>query len=124
MTTSSTSSTSTTTTYTVLDLNGLVLGRGCDLAEAAHIILTDDGREYEIRPAADGDGFYLWSRQQVANRGWTKPVVFSLESDRAAAEAEIFAAVLAARWPQHPEAIPDAEYDTMTADLAAELEAE
>lgn len=114
----------TTTTYTVLDLNGLVLGRGCDLAEAAHIILTDDGGEYEIRPAADGDGFCLWSRQPVANRGWAKTVVFSLESDRALAEAEIFAAVLAARWPRHAEAMTDAEYDAMMADLAAEREAE
>lgn len=41
----------------------------------------------------------------------------------AAAEAEIFAAVIAARWPRHPEAVPDAEYDAWVADALADAAA-
>lgn len=111
---------------TVIDHNGEALGRHLTEADAAHIILTHDGADYEIRE----DGwrgskiFELWTRKQVANKPWTKTVVFSLADTRAEAEAEIFAEVCAACWPRHPEAISDAQYDEMFAATNARGEAQ
>lgn len=99
--------------FTVIDTDGNQLGRHLTAAEAARIILTEDGREYQIR-LIDGD-FALLTRHQVANRPWEKTVLFSVAMTLAEAEAEIFAAVIRARWPRHPEAIPDAEYDAISA---------
>jgi hypothetical protein len=104
------------TKYTVVDSNGDVLDRGLTVAEAAHIILTDDGREYAIRP--DDDGCWtLWSRQQVANKGWSPTVVYSFEDDRDLAESEIFQKVVDSDWPHHPEAMTDEQYMAGTVDL-------
>lgn len=108
------------TTYTVLDADGYPIDRHLTAAEAAHIILTDDGREYEIRPFPNDNletEWELWSRQPVANRGWEPTVVFSILQDQAEAEAEIFAKVIDARWPRHPEAMTDEAYDRMMAEL-------
>jgi hypothetical protein len=100
-------------TYTVLDTDGKLIARHLTPAEAAHIILTDDGREYEVR---ENDGiFLLWSRQQVANRPWAKTIVFSLADTIAEAEAEIFASVISANWSRHPQAMTDAEFDAISA---------
>jgi hypothetical protein len=104
--------------FTVIDHNGEALGRHLTEADAAHIILTHDGADYEIRE----DGwrgskiFELWTRKQVANKPWTKTVVFSLADTRAEAEAEIFANVCYARWPHCPEAMSDATYDAILAE--------
>lgn len=108
------------TLYTVAKSDGDLIGRHMTLAEAADAILSDDSREYEIRH--DGVEFTLWSRQQVANRGWRKTVVYSFADDRALAEAEIFRKVIEARWDGHPEAITDESYDQMQADLAEQDE--
>lgn len=98
-------------TFTVInDNSGEVIATGLTAAEAAAEVLTDDGREFDIRAAEDGNGFELWTRQQVANKGWTKTVVYSVKDDRAAAEAEIFAKVIAADWPRHPTVMTDAQY--------------
>lgn len=59
------------TTYTVRDTNGEAIARHLTAAAAAHIILTDDGRDYEIRPHKDG-GYTLFTRQQVANNPWSE----------------------------------------------------
>jgi len=101
--------------FTVTDTDGEPIARHLTVAEAAHIILSDDGRDYEIRPTDNG-GFVLWSRQQVANRPWAKTVVFSLADTLAEAEAEIFADVISANWPRHPEAMTDAEFDAIAAE--------
>ena len=99
-------------TYTVIDpASGEPLGRHLTVAEAAATILTDDGHEFEIR--ASDTGHDLWCRQQVTNKGWTRTVVFSLSDDRAEAEAEIFGKVIKSRWPLHPAAISDDDYDKM-----------
>lgn len=108
----------TPVTYTVLH-DSAVLGRHLTAAEAAAEILTHDGREYDIRPEQDG-GFTLWSRQEVANRGWTRTVIYSAADTMAEAEAEIFGRVIAAGWDRHPDAMTDADYDAMMADLAEE----
>ena len=101
--------------FTVVDTDGEPIARHLTAAEAAHIILTDDGRDYEIRPM-HGGGHELWDRQQVANRPWAKTVVFSLADTLAEAEAEIFAAVIRASWPRHPEAMTDLQFDEIAAE--------
>jgi hypothetical protein len=80
--------------YTVARQDGEEREYNLTLAEAAHSILTYDGAEYEIRPRADGEGFDLWSRQQVAGRGWTRTHWFSLETDPEAAETDIMRRVV------------------------------
>jgi len=101
-------------TYTVIDTDGEPIARNLTAAEAAHIILTDDGREYQIR-LIDGD-FALLTRHQVANLPWGKTVLFSIAMTLAEAETEIFAAVISADWPRHPEAMTDAEFDAIAAE--------
>ena len=101
--------------YTVIDADGEAIARHLTAAAAAHIILTDDSRDYEIRLTEDGE-FALWSRHQVANRPWEKTVIFSFADTLAEAEAEIFADVILASWPRHPEAITDAEFDAIAAE--------
>ena len=107
------------TTYTVIDDNsGEAIATGLTVAEAAAEVLTSDSQEFDIRAAEDGNGFELWTRQQVANKGWTQTVVYSVEDDRAAAEAEIFAKVIAADWPRHPTVMTDQQYAEMQAEMA------
>ena len=104
-------------TYTLIHpVSGDKIDGGLTAAEAAHIVLTYDGRDYEIRENEDG-GYTLWSRHPVANRGWEPTVVESRESNRDAAEAEIFEQVIHARWRRHPEAMTDEQYASMLADL-------
>ena len=105
-------------TYTVISRNsGEPIDRHLTAAEAAQVILTDDGRDYDLRQ--DEFGWTLWSRQQVANIGWTATVATSIHDDRDLAEADVFHQVICAHWARHPEAITDAAYDRMIADLDA-----
>lgn len=105
------------TTYTVIDRSsGEALHTGLTAREAAYEILTYDEREYEIRQDEDG-GWTLWSRHQVANRGWERTVLFSIHSNQGEAEADIFAQVIAADWPRHPEVMTDTDYARMLAEL-------
>lgn len=111
-----------TTLYTVTDCNsGDMIDTACTAAEAMHIILTDDGHQYEIRPEADGDGFRLWtstySRNSTAWNGLTKSTVYSLEVDAEKAEQEIAEKVIAAGWPRKPEAMTDERYAEMLAEM-------
>lgn len=111
---------------TVIDQSGTVLGRHLTTKEAAHIILTDDSAEYEIREATWRGSriFELWTRKQVANEPWSKTIVTSFSDSRDEAESEIFLEVCEANWRGFPEAIPDAEYDAMLADLVQQNEGE
>lgn len=76
------------TTYTVIDHNGEAES-GLTLIEAAREIIQHDGVDYELRPSTLGEGFDLWTRQQVANRPWTRSDMFSLNTDEDAAEIDI-----------------------------------
>lgn len=114
-----------TTLYTVIDYNCEAIDRHLTAAAAAHTILTADGRQYEIREGDDGDGitadhrFYeLWTRQEISGERWGKTVVLAFARTAAEAEAEIFQAVIDAHWPRHPEAMTDADYDAMQAEIA------
>jgi hypothetical protein len=107
------------TSYTVIHTcTGEAIASGLTLEGAADEILNSDGREYDIRPSEDGNGFELWARQQVANKGWTRTVIYSLEDGRLAAELEILTKVIAANWARHPIAMTDAEFAAMTSELS------
>jgi hypothetical protein len=102
-----------TTTYAVITQNGDLVGAELTQTEAAQAILNHDGQDYEIRNDSDALGFTLWSRQQVANRPWHATVIYSGESDKAKAEAEIFAKVIAANWDGQPFATTMQAYEEM-----------
>lgn len=78
------------TLYTIARSDGDLREYKLTLAEAARRILHDDGADYEIRPRADGDGFELWTRQQVAGIPWRRASYFSFEENIDAAEVDIF----------------------------------
>jgi len=108
------------TSYTVIDRSsGEMIDTGLSAADAARIVLTADSQEYSIREDADG-GFTLWSRQQVANKGWSKTVIWSIATDRAEAEADIFMKVIAADWRGAPEVVTDEQYAEMIAAVGDE----
>ena len=107
-----------TTTFAVLTQNGDLIGTELTQTEAAQAILNHDGQDYEIRKDSDAIGHMLWTRQQVANRGWQKTVIYTGETDAAAAEAEIFQKVVAAYWSGQPSAISMTDYNQMLADEA------
>lgn len=118
------------TTYTVFQSNdSSIFESGLSLADAANSVLTHDGHEWEIRPAADGDGFRLWtsnaSRNSAAYQGLRQSTVWSLASDRQAAEAEIFAKVIAAEPARSngPEVMTDERFAAMVAETDDEDEA-
>lgn len=97
---------------------------GLTAVEAMDRIMSHDGYEYDIRPM-DGGGWALWHSDGSRNstrgaRHMVKTVAFSLAADRAAAEQEIAECVIKARWPRLPEAMPDADFSAMMAQIAAD----
>jgi hypothetical protein len=118
-----------TTTYAVIDRHGEVRGTDLTLKEAAEIILTDDGQDWEIRRAhyapSDQDFWRLWMRQQVANKPWTQTRVSSFADSLDEAETEIFAVVITSRraaghyWGSFTVHTME-QHAKMLADLAAE----
>lgn len=112
------------TTYTVYSpSNGTVYGRGLSVTDAAEIILTNDGHDYEVRPAADGLGFELFITRGSRNafgghrgfaRAWRgKRLIDSASPDREAAWQEVALQVITAGWKGVPDVMTDAEYDAM-----------
>lgn len=119
------------TTYTVYSpASGTEYGRHLDVTAAAEIILTHDGHEYEVRPATDGIGFDLFvSRGSRNSFGGTRGMVPAWRGrrpigtstmDPGQAWREIAAQVVTAGWDGVPEAMSDADYDAMLAEIAAE----
>jgi len=103
-------------TYTVISQHG-VIDTGLSLRDAAHEVLSSDSREYDVRQDSDGS-YTLWSRQQVANLGWSATRFFSCAASLEEAENEIFRAVIAwGRFSGHYEAIPDSDYANMIGEL-------
>lgn len=114
-----------TTAYTILDHDGAVQSAGETLSGAAHIVLSHDGHEYEIRSNKDGDGFDLWtspfSRNSPCWRGLTRSTIFSLNVDEALATADIFRQVIRnADWWGHQRVVTDADYVNELAEIAAQ----
>jgi len=114
-------------TYTVLNRHGSVQDEGLSLADAAQVVMGYDGHEYEIKAAPEGLGFELWtssfSRNSTAFNGLKKSVIYSVNEDRALAEAEIYRKVIKnAEWFCGCTVMTDAEHAKMTARLASEAE--
>ena len=113
-----------TTTYTIVDtVTGEMIATGLTAKQAADEVLSYDSRSYELRPEEDGEGFALWSRQQVANRGWTRTRFFSLAGTEAEAWAEIAEEVVAthdayAPGSHGPEVMTDQQYARMLAEIS------
>lgn len=124
------------TTYTVYSpASGTVYGENLSVTEAAEIILTHDGHEYELRlasgrPLTDQPGFDLFISRGSRNsfggtRGMTqawrggKPI-WSLETDPKKAWQDIAKQVVTAGWDNVPEAMTTEDYNAMMAEAAAE----
>jgi hypothetical protein len=75
---------------------------------------ADVAAQYEPRP----EGYRLWTRKQVANRRlWGATFIFSLETDRSQAEAEIYREVVEyAPWWGGLEVMSDVDYEGMLAE--------
>lgn len=111
--------------YTVVNENsGYVIASGLTAIEAMQKILINDLHDYEIRPAADGQGFELWTTVMGGggNHPLTKSVIYSIADDVATATQEIAEKVIAACWRGKPEAFTDEGYAFMMAKLAEEEE--
>ena len=111
--------------YTVLNSQGSVIARHLSATDAMAEILLHDGHDYDIRRADDGEGFELWitrySRNSPAGGGeMVKSLIYSLNSNETMARDEIARKVIEARWPHYPEAITDASYDLMVAEISAQ----
>ena len=104
--------------YAVITQHGDLIDTNLTAAEAAQAILNHDGQDFEIRANSHGDGFDLWTRQQVAGRGWHKTVIYSLETRWPMVEADIFAKVIAANWRGQPSAMTTESYAKMIEDAA------
>lgn len=120
------------TTYTVHKYSdsGSLIGRGLSAVAAAQEILAHDSHAYELR--RDGDAWQLFvSRGSAASYGGTRGMTEAYSHRRlirsyAATEPEaweeIARQVIAAHWEDHPEAMTDAAYDAMLAEVAGGAE--
>lgn len=97
-------------TYTVLDTKGQPLARNLSPRQAAHELLTWEGRGYDILPHERLAGFVLWT---IAQGGpFTPSGIISGAEDEDLAREEIFAAVIAANRQEHGlTVVDDADYD-------------
>lgn len=100
------------------DAEAYYADQAASMAEGGMPIAPEAAGILRPRPS----GFWLWSRQQVVGRDWTRTVVYSAADTREEAEAEIFGRVIEAGWARHPEAMTDADYDAMMADLEEDQE--
>jgi hypothetical protein len=116
-----------TTLYTIED-NGEITS-GLTAVEAAQILLTDDGADYEIRAGEECGGilkgerhYELWIRKQVANKSWTKTVISGIAATEEDAEVEISESVIkSGHWETGSlHCMTDASHAEMVAQLAAD----
>jgi hypothetical protein len=116
-------------TYTVFSPNdSSVSARNLTLEQAACEIMHYDGHDFDIRPAADGKGFDLWTTPYSRNstlggKPMTQSRIFSLKADRAEAEADIYQQVIHnADWWKR-ECMTDEAFDAMQAETRADNDA-
>jgi len=111
------------TTYTVYNPNASDEAEsGLCLADAANALMTHDGHAWDIRE--EGGAFNLYTSQFSQNstlggRELTRSVVSSYETNRAAAEIEVFKRVVSEDWWKL-ECATDAEFARWRADAEAE----
>jgi hypothetical protein len=97
---------------------------GLTLEQAATELLTYDGHDFEIRDGGNS-GFELWHTQFSRNgtlggRPMVQTVIWSIKSDRAEAETEIFEKVIASGYWTPMEAMKDQAFEAMMAQIALE----
>jgi hypothetical protein len=104
--------------YTVLNHNGDVQAQGVDLEEAAHIVLTYDGHDYEIRRDEDG-GYSLFVSQFSLNSPFGgRPLARCVEYFKDEAEIHQFVVDHATRW-QDQTVMTDDDYAQMVQKINA-----
>jgi hypothetical protein len=86
------------TLYTVLDRGGLVLARGCTVAEAAAVVMRYNGQDFELRPTF-ALGLELWitisSTTFSSNPAPApRPMVWCMGSQGSRAEEKIYRKVI------------------------------
>lgn len=111
-------------TYTVLDFDGYPQAHGLSLDEAAHAVMTSDGREWAIEPDDNGN-YEVWGRSRNStSSAWKKFEAFrSLKADPAAAVQDIHEQIVNfGRMDGHDEAIPDDVYRRQLVEFLEENE--
>jgi len=118
----------TMTTYTISDHGEITTGLGA--VDAAEILLTDDGYEYEMRADADG-GYTLYVSPHSRNStlGGTpmvRSVIYTLEADEELAARDIAEAVIrSGRWEKGElNCMTDEAHAAMLAEIAADADME
>lgn len=117
------------TTYTVYSpASGTVYGENLTVEQAAEIILTHDGHEYEVCPAnAGGFGLLISLGSRNSQRGLGRMVpawrhgrlINSAKADEAEAWRDIALQVVTAGWEGFPQAMTTEDYNAMMAEAAA-----
>lgn len=114
------------TTYTISDHGQIT--NGLSAVDAADILLTDDGYEYEMRQDADG-GYTLYTlpysrNSSLGGRPMVRSVIYTLETDEDLAARDIAEAVIrSGHWEKGElNCMTDEAHATMMAELAAEQE--
>jgi hypothetical protein len=108
--------------YDIVDQDGELIEESLTLAEAAHAVMTSDGREWAIRNGEPGH-YTAWARHQTANRDW-QPTVFSTyctDGDEAACAQIEQQIVDAERMAGHYEAVVREARIASAANFAREM---
>jgi hypothetical protein len=95
--------------YTILNHNGDIQAQGVDLAEAAHIVLTYDGHDYDIRRDEDG-GYSLFAGG--------RPLLRCIKYFKNEAEIYQFVVDHATNW-QNQTVMTDEDYAQMVQEINA-----
>lgn len=114
----------TSTTLYTIDDHGEITS-GLSAVEAADILLRDDSAEYEVKLAEEGPRtktYELWIRKQIANKPWTRTVIYSIADTEAEAEIDIAEKVIrSGHWERGELACrTDEQHAAMMAELAAD----
>jgi len=84
--------------YTVLNPNGDIQAQGVDLAEAAHIVLTHDGHDYDVLRDEDGGCSLFVSKFSLNSPSGDRPLVRCVEFFKNEAEIYQFVVNHATNW--------------------------
>lgn len=104
--------------YTVLNHNGDMQAQGVDLAEAAHIVLTYDGHDYDIRRDDDGGYSLFVSKFSLNSPSGGRQLVRCVEYFKNETEIYQFVVDNAARW-QNQTVMTDEDYAQMVQEINA-----
>jgi hypothetical protein len=111
-------------TFTVYSINDTSTAQsGLSLEQAVDLMLSDDGRDWEIRryEGRHGSGWQIWNTYQNHARPWKSTMFISAAGDEATARAELLAEVGSpGNEVNHMRIETDEAFAKMEADFAAE----